>query len=98
MLTPASTGPPKWILGVGTVVDREISVSCVVAYLLWALSLAMWAAAWKLGPEMRALAVMVCIAAATGTVRTYFISLGHRIKAAMAVTAVVENSSVRSLR
>lgn len=69
-------------------VDREISAGAVVAYLLWALSLTLCAVAWVVGDlDVGRLSIILCGAAATATVRTYFVAQSDRIRAALIVAA-----------
>lgn len=78
-------------------VDRNISISCVVAYLLWALALVVWTASWIASfASLGQLAIIISAAAATGTVRTYFVEQHQRMKAALAVTATVRESATVS--
>lgn len=81
-------------------IDRDIRAGTVVAYLLWALSLTLCGVAWAVGSlDIGRLSIILCGAAATATVRTYFVAQAERIKAALAVTAIArESGSVRSLR
>jgi hypothetical protein len=66
-------------------VDREVSANTVVASVLWLLAFILWGVslAWG-GPPLRSLAIMVCAAGATATVRSYVIRLGQQIKVALA--------------
>jgi hypothetical protein len=67
----------------------------VVAYGLWALSLALWCLAWLVDvAPLGQLALIVCGGAATATVRTYFVVLHQRIRTAMSVTATVQEGGV----
>lgn len=81
-------------------IDREISAGTVVAYLLWALSATLCAVAWAVGDiNVGRLSILLCGAAATATVRTYFVAQSERIKAAL-IVAVTErpDNRVRPMR
>lgn len=81
-------------------VDRNISASTVAAYALWALSLTLCVVACAVGNiDVGRLSIIVCGAAVTATIRTYFIALSLRIQSAMTVTSAVrDGSQVRPLR
>lgn len=83
-----------------TLIDREISAGAVVAYLLWTLSLVLCGVAWLADDlDIGRLSLIVCGAAVTATVRTYFVCQGERIRSALTVTSVVRgDASVRPLR
>lgn len=71
-------------------IDRKVSAGCVIAYALWAIALAVWGMAWVLHVRpLGDLSIIVSGAAATATVRTYFVGHLQRMKTAMAVTSVV---------
>lgn len=81
--------------------DKEISASCVVAYGLWLLSIGLLVASWFVpGGDVGRTAIIVCGAAATATIRTYFIALSRRVRAALivATTESGEASRMRTVR
>lgn len=80
--------------------DRDISVSCVVAYGLWVLSFALCALAWALNDiNVGRLSLIICGASITATVRTYFVTLSRRMRDAQVVTSTVTGSTrVRPMR
>lgn len=76
----------------------DVSVSCAVAYGLWALAVMLMGVSWFLPGELlqedlARLALLVGMVAAVGTVRTYFVALGWRIKAALIVAAEDEQAA-----
>lgn len=72
-------------------VDRDISATCVMAYGLWAMSVALWAVAWALHmSELGQLALIVCGGACTLTVRSYVVTLTQRMRTVMAVVKTVD--------
>lgn len=83
-----------------TLIDREISAGVVVAYLLWTLSFTLCVVAWVADNlDIGRLSILLCGAAATATVRTYFVRQAERIRSALAITSVVRgDDSVRPLR
>lgn len=81
--------------------DTQISAACAIGWSLWVASFAIWGLSWLLGlAEIRALSLIVCGAAVTATVRSYFIDQHYRFKTALAVTASFrdEDAQVHSLR
>lgn len=79
--------------------ERHVSISCVIASVLWVLTGVMWTLTWFVDTRPVAVgAILIGMIAATATVRTYFLSLNRRIKNALAVRAVVEDPGVRSIR
>lgn len=81
-------------------VDREIRAGTVIAYLLWALSVTLFAVAWIVGDiNVGRLSIIVCGAAATATVRTYFVAQSERIRAALIVAMTDDRTAqVRPMR
>lgn len=76
--------------------ERQISVSCLVAYSLWGVTLLVWALAWVVDvPALLALSIIIAMVAATATIRTYFVAQSSRIKSSMAL--VVGSKRVSSL-
>lgn len=82
--------------------DPKVSTNCVIAYSLWAASLAIWALAWLLDERyLASLSIIVAAAAATGTVRSYFVAQSRRTKAAIALLTTVnepQGATVRTMR
>lgn len=79
--------------------DKQVGMSCVIATALWVLSLAVWGVAWAFDHEhLGRLSIIICGAAATTTVRCYFIEQYAKFKAAMVVTRAVQSEQIRSLR
>lgn len=80
----------------GQVMDKQIGMSCVIATALWVVSLIVWGIGWGLDvPALRSLAIIICAAGATATVRCYFIEQHQKIKSALVVTR--PDPPVRSL-
>lgn len=68
--------------------DWKISVSGVVAYGMWVTSFGLWGASWAFEQEdLGRLSLIFSAAAATATVRTYFVAQSRRIKLALAIRA-----------
>lgn len=79
-------------------VDRQISAACVVAYGLWFACLSIWGVAWVVdAAPVYALSIIFCGAAATATIRSYFIDQNQRIRTSIAA-ARQGGSVVRPLR
>ena len=80
--------------------DRElhITVTCLVAYLFWLLSLGVWLAAWEFHSlHLSNLGLILAAAAVTAQVRGYFIRQAERIRTALIVTGRAAPVNVRSL-
>lgn len=81
-------------------IDREISAGIVVAYLLWVLTVGLCIAAWVADDiNVGRLSLLLCGAAVTATIRTYFVTQSERIKAALIVAATEQpGGRVRPMR
>lgn len=79
--------------------DRTIGINCLAAWLLWTLAAGLWIASviWDSRPPAT-LAIMVCIGAATVTVRGLLREHDRGIKNALVVTQEVRSDGVRVLR
>lgn len=70
--------------------DRQVSINCTIAYFLWALSVAIWGLSIFVDKRpIVSLAVILAIAAATATVRSYIANSHQQMKTALTVTAAV---------
>lgn len=77
--------------------ERQVSVSCLVAYSLWFAATVLWVLLWAWDSRPLATAsIIVAMAAGTATIRTYFLAQSERIKRALKSTGV--EASVRSVR
>lgn len=81
--------------------DQQISAACVWAYGMWVGAFAIWGVSWAVDlPEVRCLSIIAAVAAATATIRSYFIDQYQRLKAMQTrttVTAVIDPSGVTPL-
>lgn len=87
--------------------DREVSVSvsanCLCAYALWAAVGVLLGVSWAIGSDnVGRLAIIACGAAATATIRSYFVAQSRRIRNALQVTGHFrsdrEDARVRPMR
>lgn len=66
--------------------DRQVSVTSVAAYSTWVVGFAIWIVSWVVHSDnLGQLAVIVVIAAATGTVRNHFTEHQRAMKNALIV-------------
>ena len=72
---------------------------CVAATGLWGLSLALWLASYIAGDQgIGQLAIIIMGAAATMTVRAFFVELNRKVKTAVTLNRQAAATPVRSLR
>lgn len=70
--------------------ERHVSARCLMAWLLWSLSLVVWVISWALGlDDLGRLALMICAGAATFTIKGFFLKQRQYIKTVAAVTSTV---------
>lgn len=74
--------------------DRDVSVGCMIAYLLWLLSLLMMIAGTTVGDvAWQNWALLLALGAGTATIRSYFVRQNRIVREALAVRE--EGASVR---
>lgn len=82
--------------------DMKISAGCAVAWGLWAVSVVTFAVAWPLGIEgLSRLSLMLCGAAVTATIRTYFVNQNRMMRNAFELgrdSVSMPLADVRSMR
>lgn len=77
--------------------EKQISVGCVVASLLWVAALGLWAASVVYDTRpLASMSIILAIAGGTATVRNYFVDQNKRIR--NAIRAHREPSSVLPIR
>lgn len=77
--------------------DRQISAGCAVAYLLWAAVVALLGLAWLMdNDDLGRIGLASSAAAATATIRQYFVASNRLIRAAVGMTSM--GDTVRPMR
>src|SRR4051794_40924990 len=67
--------------GVDMMTDREVSAGCVVAWLLWGGTVLVFVVGWVVDvAPLRTSAMLVCGAAVTATIRTYFVNQNRMMR------------------